>query len=335
MLTILKHKIHKGIILDVSGSGFDAAAATFGTLYYDEDNPKEYLLLYTGASDIKWSRTSLGLATSSDGLSFSKLGEPVLSCEELNFKEIVTPTVFRVGNYFYMAFAGRPFGKGRRICLAYSDDPKGPWSFIRVIAEPEYLWEGNNIDLGPSTVKVDENEVLIYYSNVDNKLLEKVLRPRYWLSPVFWLRRIGILKLKINSPKNVEVYKFKCNPLKQLNGPKGSWNESLFCPGVLKLGDNYYLFPSASTYSIGFPYKQYIGMAVDSTPYFTTPRLIEILIDGPREKEQILPNIRSEIALDTPAPIIVDGKLYLYYAVMDRADGLWKTALTIFPLVTG
>lgn len=46
-----------------------------------------------------------------------------------------------------------------------------------------------------------------------------------------------------------------------------------------------------------------------------------------------MPNIKSQIALDTPCPIIKEGKLYLYYAVMDRADKIWKTALTIFPLI--
>lgn len=141
-----------------------------------------------------------------------------------------------------------------------------------------------------------------------------------------------ILKLKIRGPKDIEALKFRYNPLDRLNGVKGSWNESLFCPGCLRIGENYFLFPSASMYSIGFPYKQYIGLNIDSTPYFASPKLIRILIDGPREKNQIMHNIKDEIALDTPSPIIVNDKLYLYYAVMDRADNIWKTALTIFSL---
>jgi len=46
----------------------------------------------------------------------------------------------------------------------------------------------------------------------------------------------------------------------------------------------------------------------------------------------ILPNIKSEIALDTPSPLIKGDELWLYYAVMDRADGIWKTALSIFSI---
>ncbi|MEM1515879.1 MAG: hypothetical protein QXH24_07550 [Candidatus Bathyarchaeia archaeon] len=51
-----------------------------------------------------------------------------------------------------------------------------------------------------------------------------------------------------------------------------------------------------------------------------------------KEKKQIILGIRSEVALDTLCPIIIGDKLYLYYAVMDRADNVWKMDLTIFPL---
>jgi len=61
---------------------------------------------------------------------------------------------------------------------------------------------------------------------------------------------------------------------------------------------------------------------------------ISKLIDGPTEKSQIIPNIKSEIALDTPAPYLDAEKhrLFLYYSVADRADKVWKTVLTTFNL---
>ncbi|MEM2488264.1 MAG: hypothetical protein QXR44_06690 [Thermoproteota archaeon] len=88
----------------------------------------------------------------------------------------------------------------------------------------------------------------------------------------------------------------------------------------------------ACAYSVGFPYKQYIDLIIGSSLLFRRPKKFTILIDEPKEKEQIIPGIRSEIALDTPCPIIVGDKLHLYYAVMDRADKIWRTALTIFSL---
>ncbi|MEM2528908.1 MAG: hypothetical protein QXG40_05880 [Ignisphaera sp.] len=328
----MSYRSHKGVILDISKGGFDSGAATFASVFCDKEYSDEYFMFYIGAPVKKWSETSIGLATSKDGLNFKKFDKPILDAKDLYLREVATPVVWRVGNYLYMAFAGSPYGKGRRIMLTYSDDPKGPWKFLKVLAEPEYLWEGTDIDLGPSVARVSENEFLLYYSNVSNKLEERLFRPRWWFAPKFWLRRIGILKLKIKSPLNVEVSKFDGNPLRHLNGDKGSWNESLFCPGYLRMGGCHYLFTAASTYSTGFPYKQYIGLVIDSSPYFTKSSTVRILVDGPKEKFSIIPSIRGEIALDTPCPVLKDGFIYLYYAVMDRADEVWKTALSVFSI---
>jgi len=87
-----------------------------------------------------------------------------------------------------------------------------------------------------------------------------------------------------------------------------------------------------STYSVGFPFHQYIGLVVDDNPYFENAKKISVLINGPSEKKDIIPNIMSEIALDTPSPIIRDDKIYLYYSVMDRQDSIWKTALSIIDM---
>jgi hypothetical protein len=322
----MKTSFHKGVILDVSKEGWDSGAATFGTIVYDENN--KCYLFYTGASDVKWTRASIGLAISQDGLNFKKSDlNPIIDSRNFGFREVLTPVVFRVKNNYFMVFSGRTPRNGRKIHMAYSDDLVGPWRFVKQLIKPQYHWEGNDIDLGPSAVILSENEVLIYYSNVSNKSLWSLL-----FGPRYWFRTLGILKLKINSPTDIEAYRFDGNPLKHLNGPKGSWNESLFCPGYFRIESSHYLLPAASTYSIGFPYRQYIGLIKDSSPYFLNPSKVGILIDGPKEKEKIIPGIKSEIALDTPYPIIRNQELWLYYSVMDRANGIWKTALSIFPL---
>jgi len=323
-------RVHKGVILDVSYGRFDSGAATFATIFVDEDDPDNIYLYYTGAEDTHWSHSSIGLATSTDGINFRKADElnPIIENQRTSFcsKGARTPAVTRVGNHFYMILAGIPsLWKGRRIGVAYADDPRGPWRIIGELIRPEKYWEGNDIDLGPRVTKINESELIVYYSNVSNKW-----RARLLFGPRFLLRKIGILKLKITSPSSIEAYRYESNPLYHLNGPKGSWNESLFCPGHLKIQDAHCLFPAASTYSMGFPCKQYIGIVTDSSPYFQEPQQTNILINGPTEKNKIIPTIRSEIALDTPCPLVRKNKLFLYYAVMDRADGVWKTALTIF-----
>lgn len=300
---------------------FDAGASTFCCLF-EEKNERKFYLFYTASVDNQWSSASIAVAKSRDGLSFKKLG-PVISIGV----QSVTPAVFEAFDRYYMVFAFKPTkSKGRRLAIAVSDDPQGPWKFVQQLIEPEFEWEGKDIDIGPSVVCLNQNEFLIYYSNVSNNfsLRRLIFGPKIH-------RQIGILKLRISEHK-MHFERFTKNPLSHLNGPRGSWNESLFCPGYLCIKDKHYLFPSASTYSIGFPYRQYIGLMKSSTPFFEKLDFKDILIDGPRMKSQILPKVKSEIALDTPSPLMKGNEMWLYYAVMDRADNIWKTSLSVFQI---
>jgi len=325
--------IHRGTILDASESGFDAGGAGFASVFCDHENPETTYLFYTGGADTSLSRAGIGLAVSSKDLGFRKLTDlnPILEYDEHNGRAM-TPAVFRVRNYFYMVYA-RNLPQEGRLLIAYASDPKGPWRDIQEVARPEDSWEERHIDIGPTIVELAEDEVLVYYSNLP-RTLRATLLYRYLFAPKYPLRRIGIVRIKIRSPSNLEICKFERNPLRHLNGPKGGWNESLFCPGYLRWDDVHCLLPATSTYSVGFPYRQYIGLTTDSSPYFQRPESMRILIDGPKEKDQILPGIRGEIALDTPSPLVKGDELYLYYAAMDRDNGVWRTALTVFPLLS-
>jgi len=328
---------HHGIVLDVSSSGFDKGAATFGSVFADEDAPDTSLLFYSGARDVEWSHAAIGLAKSKDGFRFKKISNtPIFegSPKSFCYKEALTPAITRIKNRFYMIFAGKPSDRSfRRLGIAYADDPEGPWHLIGQLTKATQLWEGRDIDNGPNVIKLDHETILVFYSNVTSwKFFDipAILR-RY---PI---RRIGLLKVRIRSPSKsgIEVYKFPANPLKHLNGAKASWNESVFCPGYIQLDEIHFLFLAASTYSEGFPCKQYIGVAAGEDPYFSKikspPRK---LIDGPSQKGSLMPNIRGAIALDTPSPHLRSekGELLLYYSVMDHADSVWKIALSSFDL---
>lgn len=332
-----KNRVHHGIVLDTSSKGFDRGSVTSGSVFVDQDDPNNLFLFYSGASDATWSHSAIGLATSSDGFEFRRVGKgPVLEGprDSFCFKEALAPAVTRVGNRFYMIFSGKPSPMSyRRLGVAYADDPRGPWNIIGELIKPESLWEGRDLDNGPSIVKLNNETILVYYSNITSFPRRDI----FTLLRRYPIRRIGILKVRLRgaSMSSIQVYKFSGNPLKHLNGPKGSWNESVFCPGYLQLGSKHFLFPTTSTYSTGFPYKQCIGFAVNSSPYFSRgTTLLEKLIDGPSEKLLINSQIKSEIALDTPSPLLKTDKkeLFLYYSVMDRSDGVWKVALTTFAL---
>jgi hypothetical protein len=333
---LLKDKIHNGIILNASSDRFDKGSVAFGSILVNKDDPRRIFLFYSGAPDAQWSRSAVGLAVSEDGYKFRKMeGNPILEGTPQSFcyKEALTPTVTRVGNRFYMIFSGRSSSKAsRRIGIAYADDPKGPWQIIGEILKPKYFWEGIHIDNGPSLVKLDETTFLIFYSNVTRARFDIFTFLRSY--PI---RRIGIAKVRIRGPSisQIETYKLQINPLKHLNGKKGAWNESLFCPGYFEFNGLHYLIPAASTYSAGFPYKQCIGIASSNTPYFhESSTYTRRLIDGSSEKNLIIPNIKSRIALDVPSPFLNEEKtkLFLYYSVADYADYKWKMALTTFDL---
>jgi hypothetical protein len=333
----LSNIAHHGAILDVSYSGFDRHSVDFGSIFVDEDDPGTIFLFYSGTQDALWSHSAVGLAVSNDAYKFRKTNNiPILEGDSKSFcdREALTPAVTRVGNRFYMVFSGRPSSKGsRRIGIAYADEPRGPWHIIGEILKPTHLWEGVHLDNGPTLVKLDETTFLVFYSNLTtaSKLDILALLRRY---PI---RRIGIAKVRIRGPKlsQIEVHKLSTNPLKHLNGPKGSWNESVFCPGYFQVNGMHFLVPAASTYSVRFPYKQYIGTVSSNTHFFNKFQArIKKLIDGPSEKSKIIPNIKSQIALDSPSTLLVKGKLFLYYSVADRADYVWKIALTTFDLQT-
>jgi len=331
----LSDKIHHGIVLDVSSNGFDRCSVDFGSIFVDENDPDTVFLFYSGTSDAQWSRSGVGLARSHGGFKFQKISEnPILegNSRSFNHRETLTPAVIRVGNRFYMVFSGRrSSNKSRRIGLAYAEDLKGPWHILGEILKPTHIWEGVHLDNGPTLVKLNETTFLFFYSNLmtNSKLDMFAFLRRY---PI---RRIGIAKIRIRGPSlsQIEVYKHSANPLKHLNGAKGDWNESVFCPGYFQLNGMHFMVPAASTYSVGFPYKQYIGIASSNTPFFNKSHTrIEKLIDGPSEKSQIIPNMKSEICLDSPSPILFKekSKLFLYYSVADRAAYVWKIALTTF-----
>jgi hypothetical protein len=332
-----QNRRHHGIVLDASKKGSDMGSAAMGSIFIDDDDRNTWFLFYTGAQDKRWSKSAIGLAVSRDGVGFKKnSGNPMIEVGNGSFcnTQALNPAVIRVKNRFFMVLTGkRSPDSSRRIGIAYADDPKGPWHIIGELIKPSDFWEGKAIDNGCSIVKSDDETLLVYYSSLMSPKTYDVFTflRRY---PV---RRIGILKVRIRgtSRSSIEAMRFSGNPLKHLNGPKGSWNESVYCPGYLRLNNTHYLFPAASTYSAAFPYRQYIGMVAGNSPFFHRNISQERkLIDGPTEKSKIISNINDEIALDTPTLHlnVEKQKIFLYYSVADRANEIWKTALTTFDL---
>lgn len=328
-------KNHLGVVLEPSVSDFDAGAATWGCAFTDDEDPGTTYLYYSGAADHSWTHASIGLAASRDGKHFKKLSDlnPVIDGKNREFNSwySITPAVVRFGNYYYMFFAADrksiiPVHRNG-IAIAYAGDPRGPWKPRGLIATPEFGWEGLSIEPGPGVANLGEGQFLVYYSNASSKLPVDL---RFPILPRFIRRHVGILNVTIRSPNSITAQKFPGNPLMHLNGPRGSPAESLYCPGYLSFRGRHILLPSMSTYSVGYPFRQYIGIVSDTSPFFMSGT-VRVLLDGPVERREVM-NPKGQIALDTPSTVCRNEEVYLYYSAMDRHDRIWKMALSVIDI---
>ena len=336
-----------GVVLENGSEGkWDAGSAGFCCPFIDETTPSKIFLFYSGWGK-KALNSKIGLAVSTDGFNFEKVADPILEGNKDDFCSYysMTPVVKRIGDYYYMCFAGTSDPTSRSIGIAYSENVFGPWKIIKQLIKPEKFWEGHHIDLGSAVVELDSKTILLFYSNVSNRNSEKVYkiltnstllknvfkRKSFRFNRRFLQRRLGILKLTIDSPDNISVEKYHGNPIKNLNGKFGEWNESLFCPGYIKIDNIHNLFFTASNYLTG---EQFIGLSSSRSPYFNDDEILQYskIIDGPSPRNNIIEGIKDQIALDTPSPIIFNDKLFLYYASMDRNDNIWKVNLSQFDL---
>jgi hypothetical protein len=311
---------HVGVVLEPSERNqFDSGACTFGCMFQDSIN-SDYYFYYTGSSDTTWRKACIGIAKSKDGVNFFKESKPAISVG----RQSLSPTVFKAVGRYWMVFAFcTDILRRRKIGIAGADAPVGPWKFVKELAHATQSWEGDSIDIGPSVAR-SGNEWLVYYSNVIRHGISRFLLGQQLH------RQIGILKVTFPKSGEVIAEKWGKNPLAHLNGQSGTWNESLFCPGYLQLDGSHYLLPAASNYSTVNQPKQYLGVIQDSSPFFENPSRMQTLL-GAEEAKAVLP-ARGEIAFDTPSPLLRENEIWLYYAIMDREDGIWKTALSIMEI---
>lgn len=262
----------------------------------------------------------IGLATSKDGVSFKFEKDPIMGPDGLPSTPVVIPHEDR----FYMLFSHVPEGKyERRVGIAVSKDPEGPWKFIRDVIFPEKWWEAGAIDLGPGFVRVSKDEYLIYYSSIWRETSPRVIlsykfpiiKDLKFLKKRLFLRRIGVAVVKIG--EQVRAVKLE-SKTKELNGKIGSWRESVFCPSFWSGPCGNILLFASSNYSRGFPYDQYIGGVRVEGPYVRAFQEDPwILISGP--------SISEGTALDSPLIVYANGRYRLYFSMMNRKEGIWRT----------
>jgi predicted GH43/DUF377 family glycosyl hydrolase len=94
-----------GIVLDTAGSGWDDRLASFPGIWKDGST---YYLVYEGADHSGAWTGSVGLATSTNGTSFTKQGRILDGNQASNWESvnIGTPDLYKVGGTWYLTYHG-------------------------------------------------------------------------------------------------------------------------------------------------------------------------------------------------------------------------------------
>lgn len=295
---------------------FDCYSVAFASLFQENG---EYFMYYTGAVDKHWSYASIGVALSRDLSEFNREGSSIMgNQEDSEFSyEAVTPAVTKLNSNYYMIFAGRKHRYDHRsLGIAWSDDPLGPFNIIGTLYKPSMSLEGYSIDNGPTLIKLQKDELLVYYSNCAPTLKSILLR-----RPL--IRKIWLLKIKIRGTTMNSIEILQRRKTIQLNGSFGCWNESVFCPSYLSYRGRGILFFASSTYSLK-PTPQFIGYAVVDSPYVMRIISRPSVLFSAEDMQDFAIHATKVIGFDSPCPIMCKSeKIILLYFILDRENNRW------------
>ncbi|MDD3114042.1 MAG: hypothetical protein PHT56_06620 [Candidatus Izemoplasmatales bacterium] len=173
-----------------------------------DDQRQEFVMLYRAAGDTEKHYIYLGLATSKDGIHFTRQSDkPILEpdyegadggcCED--------PRLVKFGDWYYLTYASRPYAPGRY----WLDVPK-PW-IDPPQSGPAYLKYNNSATflaitqdfrhykkLGRMTdSRLDDRDVILFPETIDGKFV-RLSRPMNWAGkgfenekPAIWIAYSG------------------------------------------------------------------------------------------------------------------------------------------------
>ncbi|MBL1212455.1 MAG: hypothetical protein HND52_03735 [Ignavibacteriae bacterium] len=153
-------QIHdQGPVLEPGSYGsWDDLSVTMAVVIKDLDIFKMY---YTGWRD-SYSKWSVGLATSQDGINWEKLPNPILSGNMItNDYKIAATDIVKSDNQYYLYYTGKNDIYDIKIGCATSVDGINWEKQPSPIIEPDQVWEENLIG-NPTVIKVNSQFQMIY-----------------------------------------------------------------------------------------------------------------------------------------------------------------------------
>lgn len=150
-------KVQIAPVFSPSDSGWDSQSVQCGTVIKKENI---YLMYYFGYSD-QFSGWKIGLATSSDGLNWTRRAEPILEGDSIHGNQLTISAVVKWNNSYYMYYTVRN-APNPRIYLAKSNDGIN-WvkHSSSPILYPTFSWEGNSV-YEPSVIHDDNQFKMVY-----------------------------------------------------------------------------------------------------------------------------------------------------------------------------
>ena len=170
---------------------------------YDEVN-KKFIMLYRAAGNDREHYIYLGLASSDDGVNFTRCQDtPVLSPAPDNCDSgcVEDPRIVKMGDYYYITYASRAYAPGqywRDDKLVIGDRPKEAPHFIQANNTLTHLCMTKDFKnykkLGRITdSRLDDRDVIIFPEKIGGKYV-RLSRPMQWCgrgfpnkNPAIWL----------------------------------------------------------------------------------------------------------------------------------------------------
>jgi hypothetical protein len=232
-----------------SGS-WDSGGATFASVISDTI-ADEYRMYYHG-----WGSTSpctgscIGLATSEDGLTWTKYGTTPVMTPTLTWNAggVRVPIVWMEGARYYMIYTGRDASGNMQV--GFADSANGiKWRKYATPVFNDPTWAHDSTE-NWGVIKVG-SEYLMWYSN-------------------FGARQSGIARTTILT--NTWT-RYPTTPIFASSGGPGSYTYSQYCPFTFKYGGYYYVLVPSYNWVSDYA-RYYLYRSVD--PYFTTRELVRV-----------------------------------------------------------
>lgn len=176
------------------GNAWESAVTTNPGAVYDAVS-RQFIMLYRAAGHDKQHVIHFGLATSSDGFNFKRMSDkPVFSPSKDGFDAgcVEDPRIIRMGEYYYITYATRPFPPGQYWSADCYKNGRCPEDF------PLFL-KANRTTTGLGITKdfrnyiragiltnplLDDRDVILFPEKVNGKFV-MLHRPTDWMGPQY------------------------------------------------------------------------------------------------------------------------------------------------------